>query len=151
MLKTLKRWWQEEEDLHPDQPELTLAVTKLLVGMMAMDGVMRDEQKAEIKKALNARFGLSPDESEALMEQANESEHRFETLVEQLNKTFNLEERTEILKDLWNIAISDGEINFREDRYINRVSGLLGVSPECLSNTKESGAHLKQTQPTFTG
>jgi uncharacterized tellurite resistance protein B-like protein len=151
MLKTLQRWWQEEEELHPGKPELTIAVTKLMIGMMAMDGVMRDEQKAEIIRLLGERFNIPPAESEVMMQKASESEHRFETLVEQLNESFTMEERVAILKDLWQVAIADGEVNFREDRYINRLSGLLGAPADCLSNTKASGSKLKHTHPVFTG
>ncbi|MES0371729.1 MAG: TerB family tellurite resistance protein [Mariprofundaceae bacterium] len=151
MLKTLERWWKEEEELHPDKPELTLALTKLMVGMMAMDGVMHENQKAEIIKQLSERFDLSAEESEELMQQASESDHRFEVLVEQINESFDVAERTTILQELWQVAIADGEVDFREDRFINRLSGLLGVPADCLGKTKASGADLKHIQPTFTG
>jgi len=151
MLKTLERWWNDEEELHPEKPELTLAVTKLMLGMMAMDGVMRPEQKAEIIRLLNERFGLSADESEALMQRAGEADHRFEVLVEQLNSAFDLEERTAILKELWQVAIVDGEVDFREERLLNRLSSLLGVPADSLGDIKLSGADLQHTQPTFTG
>ncbi|MDX8403907.1 MAG: TerB family tellurite resistance protein [Mariprofundaceae bacterium] len=150
MLKTLERWWKEEEKIHSDKPELTLALTKLMVGMMAMDGVMHENQKAEIIKQLGERFDLSHEESEELMQQASESDHRFEVLVQQLNESFNVEERTTILQELWQVAIANGEVDFREDRFINRLSGLLGVSADCISKTKASGANLKHTQPVFT-
>ena len=151
MIKTLQRWWQTEEELHPGKPELTIAVTKLMIGMMAMDGVMREEQKTEIIRLLGERFNLPAEESESLMQQASGTEHRFETLVEQLNESFSMDERIAILKDLWQVAIADGEVDFREDRYINRLSSLLGVPANCLSSTKESGKTLKHNQPVFTG
>lgn len=151
MLKTLERWWKEEEELHPDKPELTLALTKLMVGMMAMDGVMHESQKAEIIKQLGERFDLSAEESEELMQQASESDHCFERLVKQINESFDVAERTTILQELWQVAIADGEVDFREDRFINRLSGLLGVPADCLGKTKVSGADLKHIQPTFTG
>ncbi len=154
MLKTLERWWKEEEDLHPDQPELTLAVTKLMVGMMAMDGVMHEEQHNEIVKVLSNRFNLSAGESEDLIQQAKGkegSELRFQNLVDQINREYDYDQRTNILQELWQVAIADGEINFKEDRYINRLSGLLGVSADCVSKAKEPGSDLNQVHPTFTG
>ena len=154
MLKTLERWWKEEDSLHPDQPELTLAVTKLMVGMMAMDGVMHENQHNEIIRVLSDRFKLSSDESEDLIRQAKGkegSELRFQSLVDQINKEYDQAQRTAILQELWQVAIADGEINFKEDRYINRLSGLLGVSADCVSKAKEPGSDLDQVHPTFTG
>lgn len=136
MLKTLERWWKEEEELHPDKPELTLALTKLMVGMMAMDGVMHENQKAEIIRQLGERFDLSSEEGEELMQQASETDHRFELLVNQINESFDIEERTTILQELWQVAIANDEVDFREDRFINRVSVMLGVSADCLAKQR---------------
>jgi len=154
MLKTLERWWKQEDELHPNQPELTLAVTKLMVGMMAMDGVMHENQHREIVKVLSERFNLSTEESEGLIQQAqgkDGSELRFQNLVDQINKEFDDNERASILQELWQVAIADGEINFKEDRYLNRLSGLLGISADRISKAKEPGSDLDQVHPTFTG
>jgi len=138
MLKTIKGWWHREEGAQ-QKPELTLAITKLMVGMMSMDSKIDAEEHAEIVKALGEQFSLSAEESEALIVQATDKERtdlRFSAVVEQIVEHFNVDERAAILAKLWRVAMADGNIDFLEEQYINRLSGLLGVPTSFLSEMK---------------
>lgn len=144
MLKTLQGWWRREEG-HQQLPELTLAITKLMVGMMSMDGKIDAEEHAEIVKVLGEHFNLSAEESDKLIEQAQDSERadlRIEHVVKQIVDNYNVDERAAILAKLWRVAMADGDIAFLEEQYINRISALIGVPTCSLSELKEKQERL---------
>lgn len=140
MLNKLKQWWNDGEEAVQGAPDLSLTVTKLLTGMMIIDGKVDDNEYSEIIDILQARFGMSAEECAALIEQAIANDapvQRFEQMVEQLTIAYNIEQRTEILRALWRVANADGEVDFVEDQYINRLSSLIGVSTEALMDAKK--------------
>jgi uncharacterized tellurite resistance protein B-like protein len=139
MLNTLKNWWNQETE-GVAEPELNLAVTKLMVGMMAMDGHVDEVEHGEVIRLLSHHYQLSEDEASSLVEQARDNERddlRFSKVVTQIEKNFSIDERANILKKIWSIALADGDINFMEEQYINRLSGLIGVPPSLLNELKD--------------
>ena len=144
MIKTLKNWWNQEE-LNSEEPELKLAVTKLMVGMMAMDGNVDEVEYGEVIRLLNENYSLSIEESKVLVENAMDNERddlHFSKVVAQIEKSFSVEERAKILKKVWSIALADGDVDFMEEQYINRLSGLIGVPPVMLNELKSEQERL---------
>jgi len=144
MLKTLQGWWRREEGCH-QKPDLTLAITKLMVGMMTMDGKIDDDEHREIVNQLAEQFSLSAEEASSLIEQAQESDRtdlRIDKVVSQVVDHYNVDERAAILAKLWRVAMADGDINFLEEQYINRISGLIGVPGSALTELKEKQQQL---------
>ena len=144
MLKTLQGWWRREEG-NEQKPELTLAITKLMVGMMSMDGKIDDEEHTEIVKVLGEHFNLSAEECEQLIEQAKDNDRadlRIDKVVAQIVDHYNVDERAAILAKLWRVAMADGDIAFLEEQYINRISGLIGVPTCSLTELKEKQEKL---------
>jgi|GEM_PF-3515631 len=138
MLTMLKKWWYQEEPC-TEKPALELAMTKLMVGMMTMDGVLHESQNGEIVRYLHGRFELSEEESKELIEQTLSEDTRagnFSKIITFIEKNYSVEERIAMLAQLWNVAIVDGEIDFVEEQYINRLSALMGVSTENLNELK---------------
>jgi len=137
MLNTLKHWWHEEEKSSHRQPELSLCITKLMVGMMGMDGKLDDCEQNEIVKLLGEHFGQSRQESFALIEQAKSLNLQFDEIIYQITSEYDLDERAEMLGQIWQIALSDGEVDFLEEQYINRLSSLINVSADALAAAKQ--------------
>jgi len=138
MLKTIQGWWRREEGAQ-QKPELTLAITKLMVGMMTMDGKIDAEEQGQIITLLSEQFSLSAEESADLIEQASDQERtdlRFDVVVKQVVENYDLDERASILAKLWRVAMADGDIDFLEEQYINRLSGLLGLPATALAEMK---------------
>ncbi|OIP99788.1 MAG: hypothetical protein AUK35_05895 [Zetaproteobacteria bacterium CG2_30_46_52] len=139
MLASIKTWWHQEEDCN-QKPGLDLAVTKLMVGMMAMDGVMGEKQQQEIKQLLLARFDLTAKACDELISQALDSSRtdlKISKVVKQIESQYSEADRVKILEQLWSIALADGDVDFLEEQYINRLSGLIGVSADALADLKE--------------
>jgi len=147
MIKTLREWFDLESDLITEQPDKMLIISKLMYGMIAMDGGIDEHEKKEVASLMNSRFGLSQEESEKMIQQLGEEQHNFESTIREANELFSSEEKLALVKDIWRIAAADGEIDFREDRYLNRVSVLFDLSVNELNEIKESGKDLKWTEP----
>lgn len=144
MLKTLQGWWRREEGCE-QKPELTLAITKLMVGMMSMDGKIDEEERGEIVLLLADQFSLTAEESLNLIEQAQDADRtdlRIDKVVAQVVEHYNVDERAAMLAKLWRVAMADGDINFMEEQYINRISGLIGVPADALVELKEKQEKL---------
>ena len=147
MLNTLRQWFDLEAELITEEPDKMLIISKLMYGMIAMDGGIDEYEKKEVSDLMHERFGLSREESEAMIMQLGEEEHNFEETIRQANKLFSQEEKLSLVKDIWKIAAADGEIDFREDRYLNRISVLFDLSATELNEIKESAKDLKRTDP----
>ena len=138
MLKTIRDWWHEEE-VCTKEPELTLAITKLMVGMMHMDG-QTEEEHNEIVTMLQKNFSLSEEEANDHIDQAMDegrTDLAFPKIVAQIEKNYTVEERAEILRQLWRIAMADNDIDFLEEQYVNRLASLINVPSETLTEMKE--------------
>lgn len=152
MLTTLKNWWHQEE-ICTQHPALELAVTKLMVGMMSMDGGIDEDEQQEVVHLLHVRFGLPEEEAGTLVVQAmdeSRSDLTFSKVVKQIKASYSLEERVGILSHVWSVALADGEVDFAEERYINRLSGLIGVPSNMLQHLKveqeKNMVHLNESE-----
>jgi len=151
MINTLRQWFDLESDLIAEEPDKMLIISKLMYGMIAMDGGIDEHEKQEVASLMNQRFNLSSGESEAMIQQLSEEQHNFEETIKQANKLFDADEKLSLVKDIWKIAAADGEIDFREDRYLNRISVLFDLSATELNEIKEAGKDLKWTEPVASG
>ena len=138
MLNALKKWWRNEEDCG-ETPELKLAITKLMVGMMGMNGTKSVEEYNEIILLLEKYFDLTHEEGVSLIEEAlddSSTKLRFDKVVHKVENSFSVEQRCDVLGHLWMIAMADGEISAIEENYINRLAGLLDVPTTMLNKAK---------------
>ncbi len=137
MLNTLKQWWHADQQSGPQQPKLSLYITKLMVGMMSMDGKLDQRERDEIVKLLGEHYDQSPQESLALIEKATDSDLKISDIVRRITSEFDVAQRTEILSQIWQVALADGEVDFLEEQYINRLSSLIKVPVEALAGAKQ--------------
>jgi len=138
MFKTIQGWWRREEGCR-QMPEITLAVTRLMVGMMSIDGNLDDDERQEIVTMVCEQFNISADEGATLTEQALDTERRelgIDLVVKKITQSFSVEDRAAILAKLWRVAIADGNIDFLEEQYINRIASLIGVPTSSLAELK---------------
>ncbi len=144
MFKTIQGWWRREEGCQ-QKPELTLAVTRLMVGMMSIDGKIDDEERQKIAELVSEQFDLPSDESAELVGQAMDNERddlRIDLVVQTIKDNFSIEDRAAILAKLWRVALADGNIAFLEEQYINRIASLIGVPTSDLAELKEREEQL---------
>ncbi len=144
MFKTIQGWWRREEGCQ-QKPELTLAVTRLMVGMMSIDGKIDDEERQKIAEMVGEQFDLPEGDSAELIGQAMDDERddlRIDLVVQKIVDSFSIEDRAAILAKLWRVALADGNIAFLEEQYINRIASLIGVSTSDLAELKDREERL---------
>ncbi len=139
MLKTIQGWWRREEGCQ-QAPDLMLAVTRLMVVMMGIDGKLDQQEYQEISDLISEQFDLSSEKSMELIAQAMDTGRRdleVQYVVKSIRENYTVAERAAVLAKLWRVAIADGDIDFLEEQYMNRVSLLIGVPSEDLAELKE--------------
>lgn len=121
--------------------ELQIAAAALMVEAAQLDDDFDARERAKIRDLVTERFGLGREESESLIEVAEERVagasqlHGFTRVVK---GAFNQEERLELMEMLWEVAYADGELHHLEASLMRRLAGLLQV-PD-----RDSGAARKR-------
>jgi len=98
-----------------------------------MDDHFDGLERVAIEKLLTARFALSPEKTQELLEHA-------EVLAEKSNQLYPFtrlavermtpEERVRLIEMLWEVVYADGVLDPEEDALIRRIAGLIYVSDQ---------------------
>ncbi len=119
-----------------DEPEnfihdkLQLAEAALMYHVIAVDGVVRDEEKGRMAEVLSRQFNLSEEETRSLALEAKTAEHEAIDLYKFtsiLKNTLTREERILIIEHLWEMVFADGVLHELEDNVVWRIAELLAV------------------------
>jgi len=111
--------------------EKYVAAAALMVEAGSMDGSFDESERQAIADIAKTRFGLSPEEAETLVEQAQAAHDRTNNLLRFtriIKDRFEPEERTDIMEMLWEVAYADGKIHDYEANLMRRIGGLIYVS-----------------------
>ncbi|RME33646.1 MAG: TerB family tellurite resistance protein, partial [Gammaproteobacteria bacterium] len=117
-----------EEGPSPRHHALQLATAALAIEIGRADGHLAPEERRLLLQDLRRRFGLDQAESEALLEAAGAeveeavSLHQFTRL---LNEHLRREEKVEVLRLLWQVALADGLVDRYEEYTIRKLADLL--------------------------
>ena len=108
-----------------------LAEAALMYHVIAVDGIIRPEEKQRMVEVLARKFALSELETADLALSARDAEHEAIDLYKftsQLMNNLTEEERINIIEDLWEMVFADGIVHDLEDNVVWRIAELLGVS-----------------------
>jgi uncharacterized tellurite resistance protein B-like protein len=120
---------------------LHLAAATLLVEAARMDEHAGPAERRRMAELLAQRFTLSPDETDALIEEAEEEADRSSQLfafTRQIKDAFDYDERIELMEMLWDVAYADDHLHHMESSLMRRLAGLLHV------DDRDSGAARKR-------
>lgn len=119
---------QAETVRRPD--ELQVAAAALLVEAAQMDDRYEDQERAKIAQLMKAHFGLSEEEVESLLAEAQrrvgESVQLF-GFTRIVMERFSYDERVQLMEMLWEVAYADGKLHDYEASLIRRIAGLIHV------------------------
>lgn len=119
-----------------DEPEtfihdkMQLAEAALMYHVIAVDGVIREEEKARMAELLSQQFNLSEEETKSLTIEAKTAEqeaidlYKFTSI---LKRALNEEDRIKIIEHLWEMVFADGVLHELEDNVVWRIAELLAV------------------------
>lgn len=129
---------------HPEEAErqsLAQIVTRLMVTMMQMDDDVDLREYERIVQLVGRRFGLEAREVEACVERLlhpSEEAPAFDEWARRIKASYSRRDLVNILSDVWAVAEADGHVDYFEERYMSRLSTLLGVSSR---DVREARAH----------
>ncbi|MDX1810969.1 MAG: TerB family tellurite resistance protein [Gammaproteobacteria bacterium] len=108
-----------------------LAAASLLIEMMRMDDEIHPHEQQAMMQALQNKFALSEQETQELVELANEElknstdYYQFTSLI---NQNYEYEERVHMIELLWEVAYADRELDLEEEHLVRKVAELIHVS-----------------------
>ncbi len=131
-----------------DKPEpahrhdrLHLAAATLLVEAARMDEGTGAGERRRMAELLARRFALTPEETDALIEEAEEEADRSSQLfafTREIKDAFDYDERVKLIEMLWDVAYADDHLHHLEANLMRRLAGLLHVED------RDSGAARKR-------
>jgi uncharacterized tellurite resistance protein B-like protein len=114
----------------PRPDELEVAAAALLVEAAQMDERYEAQERAKIADLMKAHFGLSEEEVESLLAEAQrrvEDSHQLFGFTRIVMERFSFDERVQLMEMLWEVAYTDGKLHDYEASLIRRIAGLIHV------------------------
>ena len=145
MLKQLSKLFSDIQDNSSkseqmDESEQRIACAALLIHSARVDGNFEISELDVLKNILSAKFELSDEEVDELIEAADDKEQKSVDLysfTKVLASNLDQEGRKEIISMLWQIILADNKIDDYEDHLIRNISDLLGVSTRDRVTSKQ--------------
>lgn len=130
-LKDLVRTLTRTGEDAPGEHTLQLAVVALLLEIGRADHAVAQEELAAVVAAAATVFGITPAESNALVDAAAPAVENAVSLyefTEVLNRELPVARKKDLLRELWRVAQADGRIDHFEEYYLRKIADLLHLS-----------------------
>ncbi len=133
----------------PEQPEplpgeeARLALAALMVRAARADESYDARERAEILNVLAERHGLDPAGAESLLQEAEATEAEAPDTVRftrALKQAVPYEDRAEVMRMLWRVALADGRRDPAEDALLRQLAPLLGVQDQDSAIARQQAA-----------
>jgi uncharacterized tellurite resistance protein B-like protein len=124
-----------------------IAAAILLVAVVKADGEVNRMEFAEVIDILGKRFNMPPKEIGTLLEEASDSieaEHDLAEFTLHLRNAWDQQERLNLLRSFWEIAIADDLIDNQERSLINRLASLLDLPSTEITKARERAEEVLQ-------
>jgi uncharacterized tellurite resistance protein B-like protein len=132
----------QEATPHPHSfEERQVAAAALMVEAARMDSSFREDERTRIEQLVQDRFGLTADEAEDLVreaERASEASVQWQGFTSAIKQGFDHDERVQLIEMMWEVVYADGRLHDYEASLLRRITGLLYVSD------RESGEARKR-------
>jgi uncharacterized tellurite resistance protein B-like protein len=145
LLAALRKYLSETGRGHASAPAeadpVQLAAAGLLFHVIAIDGVVSDDERTMLADLLSRRFGLDVDAAMALAGAGESADNEAVDLygfTSVLKRTLPVEERARIIEMMWKLVYADGSVHEFEDNAVWRVAELLAVPSETRIRLKQS-------------
>lgn len=131
------KYFKESPDgkKYHDEHHVNLATACMLIEVMRSDHDITKIELKTIREILSKNLSLGEEKVDKLIKLAEQqadrltSYHPFTTLI---NKNFDLKEKTEIMANMWQVALSDHNLDKYEEHLIRKVAGLIYVPRDQL-------------------
>ena len=130
---------KDDQKLSDDKENL-----KLLIGLMLeaanSDGNITQVEINKISNSLIEIFKENPDDVETILKNMInniDDQKSLHFYTSKINKNFEYEKKLLLIKTLWEIILSDGEVHDFESNLIRRLAGLMYLSDVDCGNAKK--------------
>jgi len=127
----LKKYSRSAVTLQEDgEQALRLATAALLVEVARADDRITEEERAAAQRVVENGYSLSPEEARELVDMAEREAANVTSLypfTRLITSECSLEDRTEIVRMLWEVTHADGHIDAHEEHLVRKVANLLYV------------------------
>ena len=109
---------------------LRLASAVLIAEVVRSDLDVDAREREAMRAALRDKFGLPPDDVQALVEHAEQTardSNDLYTFTSQVNAQFAMPQKLQLLEHLWRVAYANGEIDDHERHIVRRIADLMHV------------------------
>jgi len=120
---------------------LRLATAAVLLDIAYADGEFHPAEDENLVTYLSEQFALSPDDTSELVEAADEIRKKTVdhfALTHYIRKNAPLSERIDIVKTMWRIVYSDGQLTGYESYLVRKLSDLLGLEHHVMIDAKSA-------------
>jgi uncharacterized tellurite resistance protein B-like protein len=116
-----------------------LATCVLLLEAAHADNDFTDSERAHILSVLKDRFRLSADDAEELLAVASAEREGSSDLFQYtrtINEAFSVEEKIQIVEEVWRIFLSDHNLDGHEDHLAKKLRNLLNLNHPTMIEAK---------------
>jgi uncharacterized tellurite resistance protein B-like protein len=145
MLASIRRFLTEiagPRDAAPiGEEDVRLAAAALLFHVIAVDGIVTEDERAVLGEVLRQQFDLDLAKTHELMQAAEEADAEAVDLygfTSILKRQLGEADRERIIEMMWKLVYADGTVHEFEDNVVWRVAELLGVSGQTRIRLKQS-------------
>jgi uncharacterized tellurite resistance protein B-like protein len=119
--------------------EIQVATCALLLEMSNIDGVVSQEERDRIVSSLEKERGLTHEEVEGLIHEADRQLKESVDLwqfTNLINQNYTEAERIRVVELVWEIAYTDGRLDQHEDYFVHKLANLLRLTHRQLIGAK---------------
>lgn len=123
------------------EEQIRLAVAGLLAHIVAIDGVVTDNERAVLADVLKAHFDLGAEDAAALAAAGTSVDAEAVDLygfTSVLKQRLSDEDRRRIIEMMWRLVYADGKVHEFEDNVVWRVAELLAVPAQVRIGLKQA-------------
>jgi len=137
MLKALRNFFDQHiasqagETAATAERRVQVAAAVLLIEVARSDNTFSDVERQTVLESVQRKLSLSPAEAQdivALAEAESRDAHDLYQFTSQIDATFSLEKKLQLIEELWRAAYSDSVLHEHEEHLIRRVADLLHLS-----------------------
>ena len=136
MLRTINDWiarlsraGEGEEGFSVADPRLSVAA--ILVHIIAVDGIVTEDERKRLHQVLKTHYKLSEAETAELIEEASRRDDEAVDLysfTSVLKRELDEEGRRSVVAMMWEMVYADGVVSEFEDNVVWCVAELIGIS-----------------------
>lgn len=113
-----------------DEATLHLAAAALLLEIARADHALESVELERMKAVLSRDWGLGQEDLADLVEVARDASETSVSLhrhIDAINSRFSAEQKFDLVRGLWQVAVADREIHHHEEALVRRLADLLYV------------------------